>query len=537
MIKSLLLSAVVAGSVAYAASSSSEPSKALIDLSVSDVFVDLRALCKNDRPWELLPSYETSQSNDFRYLGTVPSKGDGYLYFVGYFMNVAPVSFTVTFSDSTDVDSNTGEFLGDDLTKDADLVCARQCGSFFFVKAKIPSLYSFSVGTSHRFSPKKISVMNSFGTMSFDSFSSDLSWKDAASGSDVVSEYYSDSYVVVDSKKVSLLCVPFIDETLDFRNRNPNFIQDKERPNSAHELFYCFLDIGESSRDFSYVNRVDYVYSSYSYDRAYEYDHKLYPAVYGGTDDLWDEPRDFVTGESMDSYGDKDISYDGGPKLLSLTVAPSSSSFEDKQTIDSLFDWSIGHTELRYSFSSLVGLKDSSIDSCGGSDAFKSYLRRERSFDGGSYDYAFLIQSSVRHIVSDGSHQTTVWEWFHGTRRCVTSCNGAKDVQVFRLGFVDRFGLSFDLNAIDAPSDVTDVFVEYHAENVYVSDIPWVNPSSSDPWGDLLRSLEKNAKAIGIFLCSLIGVAGFAFIVSQASSLRFSSDVRKISKASRKGKR
>lgn len=519
MIKSILLAAMAAGSVAYAASFSSSVSKTVIDLNTSDVFVDLRALCKTDSPWTLLPSFEASQRSDFRYLGTVPSKGDVYLYFVADDFDFTPLSFEVAYSDSVSVDSSTGLFIGDDVVSGASIVSSRQNGSYSFYKCKIPSAYNFLAGESHRFSPKSVVGLSGSSRWAFDGFFSDLSWNDAASGLDVVSEYYSDNYAVIDDKSVDLAAIPYVNvSNADAKRVYLDGVSfSTEYPNSAHELYYCFFNLGDTSRSFSSVSRVDFGFGLYSYDFKYRLPLKgihgvRTPRVYTGTDDVWQAPLN-DSGNSVYTYPEHSPFNVSSSSYVSGSATPSIAKFSDVVQNNPLFHFNF-YKALDYSYSDLIKLDLSSIDACGGSDVFKSYLKGHPG-----YQYAFRVFTGDRYITDWHDSYNNPNDYFNDVQEVVTHCQGVDQIHVFRLGFKDTLGLSFDLNAIDEPCDVSTVTPIYNAETHSGVNITWVSSPSFSWWDAFVARLVKYGMVAGIVLATVIGLFGGLFLSSKISSI------------------
>lgn len=491
------------GAPLYAANSDS---KVVVDLAKSSVGVDLKALLNDETPFDNLPSLSTSSTNNFRYLGSVPSNGSIYVYFVSN-------------TDLTSLSADVGTSLNADysITKNIQsysptLVNSYTNGSYVFYKKVISDAYIYSAGNQHRFDVVKV------GSYTCDN---DLSWQDTATGKDRVYEYYKDNYVVVSSKLCALDCVPYYDSN----NKNSgNYSASLTYPNAAKELFYCFFGLGETSTSRSIDNcvAVDYGYTSYSYDYFYRATHSQStgancPGVYLGTDTVY-EPVYY----SSDSSKGAATVYERGLVDGTLTdplysgnqhVEPGSFSIKEEQSSSSFFGWMKGVNQVRYSYDSLVKLDSSSLDSLSDS-SFRSFLTRNK----GSFDFAFLVSSSSREVSKVETSYNNPSDFFNTVGKVTTSCHGISQVQLFKLTFKDNIG-TFDLNAIDVPTDVTVVDNAYDAQVVYIPPVNWTT-FSGNFWDKFLKWFTDFGTKLGIGLACTIGLIGVIWVSFKFISIK-----------------
>ena len=497
----LLISTV--GAPLYGANSDS---KVVVDIAKSSVGVDLKALLNDETPFDNLPSLSTSSSNNFRYLGSVPSNGSIYVYFVSN-------------SDLSSLSADVGTSLNADysITKNIQsyspiLVNSYTNGSYVFYKKVISGAYTYLVGNQHRFDVVKV------GAYICDD---DLSWEDTASGTDRIYEYYKDNYVVINSKVCALDCVPYFDSA---NKVSGNYSDSFTYPNAAKELFYCFFSLDETSSTRSIDNcvAVDYGYTSYQYDYYYRATHSqpsgaTYCGVYLGTDSIY-EPIYWMS----DSSKDAQTVYERGVVDDSLTeniysgnkhVEPGSFSIKEEQSSSSLFGWMKGVYQVRYTYSSLVKLDSNSIDSLT-DESFKGFIDRNK----GSYNFAFLISSSVREVTKKEYSYNNPIDAINAVGKVTTSCNGVSQIQIFRLTFKENKD-TFNLNAIDEPTDVTIVDPAYDAQVVYIPPVGW-NFDGLSLFDKFLKWLTEFGTKLGIGLACTIGLIGVIWVTFKFISIK-----------------
>ena len=515
----LLISTI--GAPLYAANSDS---KVVVDITKSSVGVDLKALLHDETPFDNLPSLSTSSTTNFRYLGSVPSNGSIYVYYVSN-------------SDLTSLSADIGTSLNADysITKNIQsyspiLVNSYTNGSCVFYKKVISGAYIYTVGNQHRFDVVKVGSYNC---------DNDLSWEDTASGKDRIYDYYKDNYVVVNSKLGVLDCVPFINKDNALSSTNAGTIC----PNAAHELFYCFFSLGETSstRSISNCIGVDYGYTSYSYSYYYRSQTNAGSRTYAcspylGTDTVYESPID---GTCLAGADYSAIDYKTYVKTYALPIyergvvdgsmtsatysgnkhaAPGSTTISDidkSSSIPALMPWETwrGDHQLNYSYENLVKLDDASIYALS-DESFKGFLTRNR----GDYDFAFLVDSSVRNLASIDNSFNNPFDALTVVKKVVTTCHGLSQIQLFKLTFKDNLG-TFDLNAIDEPTDITVVDNAYDAQTILLPPVGWWN-TPGNWWDKFLKWLTEFGTKLGIGLACTIGLIGVIWIIYKAISIK-----------------